>query len=144
MCSPWMKGADIPVKRSPELRPRVWDALVAAVVVALAVACALVFWRGSGTDALTAVISVDGEETETVDLSALTEPEERVIQAGGYTLHLELSREGARMLSSDCPTQDCVHTGTITRSGQSIVCLPARVSVVLAGGADRGVDAVIG
>ena len=40
------------------------------------------------------------------------------------------------MVSSDCPTQDCVHTGTITRSGQSIVCLPARVSVVLTGGAD--------
>lgn len=139
-----MKGADIPVKRSPELRPRIWDALVAAAVVVLAVVCAAVFWRGSSTDALTAVISVDGEETETVDLSALTEPEERVIQAEGYTLHLELSREGARMIASDCPTQDCVHTGTITRSGQSIVCLPARVSVVLAGGADSGVDAVIG
>lgn len=144
MCLPWMKGADIPVKRSPELRPRIWDALVAAVVVVLAVACAMVFWRGSGTDTLTAVISVDGEETETVDLSDLTEPAERVIQAGGYTLHLELSREGACMTASDCPTQDCVHTGTITRSGQSIVCLPARVSVVLTGGADSGVDAVIG
>lgn len=144
MCLPWMKGADTPVKRSPDLRPRVWDALVAALVVALAVACAVMFWRNSGTDTLTAVISVDGEETETVDLSALTEPEERVIQAGGYTLHLELSQEGARMAASDCPTQDCVHTGTITRSGQSIVCLPARVSVVLVGGADSGVDAVIG
>ena len=144
MCLPWMKGADIPVKRSPELRPRVWDALVAAVVVALAIACAAVFWSGGGEGGLTAVISVDGEEQERVDLSALAEPEERVLQAGGYTLHLELTREGACMVSSDCPTQDCVHTGTITRSGQSIVCLPARVSVVLTGGADSGVDAVIG
>lgn len=132
------------MKRSPELRPRVWDALVAAVVVALAIACAAVFWSGGGEGGLTAVISVDGEEQERVDLSALAEPEERVLQAGGYTLHLELTREGACMVFSDCPTQDCVHIGTITRSGQSIVCLPARVSVVLTGGADSGVDAVIG
>lgn len=132
------------MKRSPELRPRIWDALVVAVVVVLAIACAAVFWSSSGEGGLTAVISVDGEEQERVDLSALTEPEERVLQAGGYTLHLELSPEGACMISSDCPTQDCVHTGTITRSGQSIVCLPARVSVVLVGGTDSGVDAVIG
>ena len=131
------------MRRSPELRPRVWDGLVAAAVVVLAVACAAVFW-GGGQSGLTAVISVDGQETERVDLSALTEPEERVIHGEGYTLHLELSREGACMVSSDCPTQDCVHTGTITRSGQSIVCLPARVSVVLTGGEESGVDAVIG
>lgn len=140
---PWRKGADIPVKRSPELRPRIWDALVAALVAAAAIACAAVFWSG-GEGGLTAVISVNGEEQERVELSALREPEERVIQAEGYTLHLELTREGACMVLSGCPTQDCVHTGTITRSGQSIVCLPARVSVVLTGGADNGVDAVIG
>lgn len=131
------------MRRSPELRPRIWDALVAAVVVILAITCAAVFW-GGGQDGLTAVISVDGQETERVDLSALEEPEERVLHGAGYTLHLELSREGACMVSSDCPTQDCVHTGTITRSGQSIVCLPARVSVVLTGGEESGVDAVIG
>ena len=48
--------------------------------------------------------------------------------------------------SSDCPTQDCVHTGTISRSGQSIVCLPARIVIQLTGGAadSSGVDIVIG
>ena len=41
---------------------------------------------------------------------------------------------------------DCLHTGAVSRSGQSIVCLPARVIVQLVGGseADPGVDAVIG
>ena len=50
------------------------------------------------------------------------------------------------MTSSDCPTQDCVHTGAITRGGQSIVCLPARIVIQLEGGpeADSGVDLVIG
>ena len=62
----------------------------------------------------------------------------------GYTLHVVLTAEGVWVERSDCPTQDCVHTGHISRSGQSIVCLPARVVIRLEGGTDSGVDAVIG
>ena len=40
-------------------------------------------------------------------------------------------------------TVDCVHTGTITRAGQSIVCLPEQVVVQLSGGGS-GPDAVLG
>ena len=36
---------------------------------------------------------------------------------------------------SDCPGQDCVHSGAVSRAGQSIVCLPARVAVTLEGAA---------
>ena len=55
-----------------------------------------------------------------------------------------LTAENVSVERSDCPTQDCVHTGHISRSGQSIVCLPARVVIQLEGGTDSGVDAVIG
>ena len=50
------------------------------------------------------------------------------------------------MEEADCPTQDCVHTGTITRTGQSIVCLPARIIIRLEGGTvDKDApDVVIG
>ena len=53
---------------------------------------------------------------------------------------------GLRVSSSDCPTQDCVRTGTISRSGQSIMCLPARIIIQLTGGAadSNDVDIVIG
>ena len=37
-----------------------------------------------------------------------------------------------------------VHTGTITRAGQSIVCLPEQVVVQLTGGGGGGPDAVLG
>ena len=47
--------------------------------------------------------------------------------------------------SSDCPTQDCVHTGRISRAGQSIVCLPAQVAVQLVGAATPdGPDVIVG
>ena len=44
---------------------------------------------------------------------------------------------------SDCPGQDCVHSGAVSRAGQSIVCLPARIVVELVGAAD-GYDLVTG
>ena len=135
------------MKSSPKLRPNGWDALVAGAVLALAVLCGILVWAGDGdSGALTAVVSVDGEVTERVALSGLTAPEERTYTHNGYTLHVTFTAESAQVTASDCPTQDCVHTGAITRSGQSIVCLPARIVIQLEGGpaADSGVDLVIG
>ena len=133
------------MKSFPKLRPNGWDALVALAVVLLAVACVAVTWLGSTDTDLQAVISVDGAEVERIDLTKLTGPEEKVVQANGYTLHLALDASGVTMAESDCPTQDCVHTGTVSRSGQSIVCLPARVIVRLEGATQGdGPDVVIG
>jgi hypothetical protein len=117
---------------------------VVLAVVLLAAVCALTVWRSGGTDqTLTAVISVDGREIERLALSSETE---RTVQGNGYTLRVVLSPDGVRVAQADCPTQDCVHTGTITRSGQSIVCLPGRVIITLEGGGETNslVDAVVG
>ena len=115
-------------------------------MLAVAVAGGALFWTGGGeTGALTAVVSVDGAETERVSLAGLTAPEERTYTHNGYTLHVTFTAESAQVTSSDCPTQDCVHTGAITRGGQSIVCLPGRIVIQLEGGAaDGGPDLVIG
>ena len=55
--------------------------------------------------------------------------------AGGYTLTVAVENGAVRVSESDCPNQDCVHSGAISRAGQSIVCLPARVAVTLEGAA---------
>ena len=134
------------MKWSPELHPNGWDALAAAAVVILAlVSGALLYTGGHGGGDLTAVVSVDGGETDRVDLAALTGPEERVYESRGYTLRVTFTEGSAQVTASDCPTQDCVHTGAITRSGQSIVCLPARLIVELESTGDTdGPDVVIG
>lgn len=133
------------MRPSPELRPVGWDALVVLAVVLLAVGCALAVW-GQGDEAgrLTAVVSVDGGEVERLPLDGAAG--ERVYTGNGYTLTVQFGPEGVRVEAADCPTQDCVHTGTITRGGQSIVCLPARIVIRLEGGApDAGApDVVIG
>jgi hypothetical protein len=45
-----------------------------------------------------------------------------------------------RMEDATCPGKDCVHHAPIDLSGQSIVCLPNRLSVEIEGG-ERDIDA---
>ena len=62
---------------------------------------------------------------------------------GNYHLTVHVDGTGVYVSDSDCPGQDCVHTGAISRAGQSIVCLPAQVVISLVGAASD-VDAVLG
>ncbi len=134
----------MPMRQFPEIRPKPADALVALFVVLLATVLALGVWRRGAGSGLSAVISVNGQVTETVNLSLLATPEVRELTANGYTLHLRLSSKGAEVLEANCPNQVCVRTGAIHRAGQSVVCLPARISVMLTGTTENGVDAVLG
>ncbi len=113
-------------------------------VAALALGTALFQWRAGSAGALTAVVSVDGEEIDRVPLDRAAG--EKTYQARGHALTVSYADGSARVLSSDCPTQDCVRSGPVTRSGQSIICLPARIVIRLEGGAadPDGVDAVLG
>lgn len=137
------------MKRSPELRPNRWDGMMAGLIVILAVVCGVLIWGGHQTSGeLSVVVSVDGEEVERCALAEFPD-RQREYSANGYTLTVALAandRPGIQVIHSDCPTQDCVHTGVITRAGQSIVCLPARIIIALEGDAAEsgGPDLVIG
>lgn len=144
-----------------ELRPNLWDALVVLAVAALALGSAGAVWGSSGRGAgsLTAVVTIDGQETDRFSPADLLR-ESRTYTNNGYTLTVtcgvrgeppaEDRREspgecGVQVSWADCPTQDCVRTGPIFRSGQSVICLPARIIVRLEGAAAEGaVDAVLG
>ena len=128
---------------SPKLRPTVWDGLVAALVLALAIGTAVLFYGNLGHgDQLTAVITHRGETVETVVLSTLQE--EQIVHIDGeYHLTITLQPDGVQVTESDCPGQDCLHTGVIRRRGQSIICLPEQVVIRLEGSGD-GPDLVLG
>lgn len=130
----------------PELRPKKLDIVVAAVVLVLAVVVAVAFYgpKLGQSDHLTAVISVGDTEFDLIDLTAL-QGEKLLTIEGECTLNVLLSSSGAEVILSDCPTQDCVHTGHISRAGQSIVCLPGQVVIHLEGASDDGApDIVVG
>ena len=132
------------MKPFSKLRPTAWDGLVVLCVAALAIALALFQWRTGPSQGLTAVVSVDGTEIDRVSLEDAAG--EKTYQAGAYTLTGEYAAGSARVRTSNCPPQDCVHTGVVSRGGQSIVCLPARIVIRLEGGKAEGgaVDAVLG
>ncbi len=121
------------MNRSPKLKPTLWDALVVLVVLALAgLLAARPLLAAKTAGELTVSISVDGE---TVERCALSTYEGGVYESRGYTLTVAAADGAVYVVSSDCPNQDCVHSGAISRAGQSIVCLPARVAVTLEGAA---------
>ena len=63
----------------------------------------------------------------------------------GGNVNLVIIKDGyVKMESASCKNQICVHTGKIKRAGQSIVCLPNRVSVTIEGESDEGFDTVSG
>lgn len=139
------------MKRSPKLRPSLWDALVVCAVILAAILSAVTVWGGNrSTEELTVIVSIDGEEVDRCRVAELPDADQTYTN-NGYTLTVSLTEAfsgemGLQVSESDCPTQDCVHTGIITRGGQSIVCLPARIIIQLVGGTESadGPDLVIG
>ena len=127
----------------PELRPNRYDALVALIVLALAAVLAVRPFLAARTPqdgTLAVIVSADGQEITRVPLAQYGT---HTYENNGYTLTVRAADGAVRVSESDCPGQDCVHSGSITRAGQSIVCLPARLIVELSGTAD-GYDLVTG
>ena len=121
------------MKRSPELKPTKWDALVVLAVLLLALSLAArPYFAAKAAGELTVEVTVDGETIERCALSAYTGG---TYESRGYTLTVAAENGAVRVSESDCPNQDCVHSRAISRAGQSVVCLKARVAVTLEGAA---------
>lgn len=141
------------MKSSVKLRPCLWDGIVAVAVAALAVLLAVVLAQQAGTSsgALTCTVTLDGKVMKSVVLSTIAEGKQETFTVKGRkTAVIQMEHSRVRVKSSTCATQDCVHTGWISKSGQSIVCLPNRLVITLSGsgssdsGSSSGVDVVLG
>lgn len=102
--------------------------LIGAVLLLAAVLFAVLTWRAAG-DTLWAEVMRDGALVERVQLAPDTD---RVIDVDGHNT-IVLRGQTAKMQHADCPDQVCVRTGTLTRAGQTAVCLPNRVVLRLVG-----------
>lgn len=127
----------------PSLRPKPLDALVLAAVIALAVAALLFYGPKTGSGRLTAVITQHGQTVRRIDLPVPDKELTVPLDDGTYHLTVRICGGSVSVSESDCPGQDCVRTGSISRAGQSIVCLPAQVVISLESAASE-VDVVLG
>ena len=109
------------------------DLFLIGILVLLAVGALLWFCLRRQKDNLIVKIYYHQELIQEIELSTLVEPKEYVVEAQNGSVVIIIESDGVFVLSSDCPDQICVHQGKITQSGQTITCLPNRVSIQLVG-----------
>ena len=111
--------------------------LIAAVVTVFALSVlGAVLMSGGSSGNLTVTVCKDGKEVYNARLDEPTE-----IDVGGCVV--SVTSDGVCIKEADCPDRLCVGQGRITKAGQSVICLPNRVSVYLTG-EKAEVDAVVG
>ena len=98
------------------LRFRKGDMLAVLLVAALAVFVALCFLPREDAEAVTAEIYQNGELVKTVSLNADTS----FAVTGKYTNTVTVRDGKISITQSDCPGEDCVHSGAILLCSQFI------------------------
>ncbi|MBQ9992339.1 MAG: NusG domain II-containing protein [Firmicutes bacterium] len=114
------------------------------LLILIIVIAAAILWLGfaflSPAENAAAVISVDSKQAIKLDLQ-----KDGIYEIKGmlYPCTVEIKNGRIRMESSQCPDKICEHTGFISHSGQSIVCLPNRVIIELQKQEGLQLDAVL-
>lgn len=118
---------------------KIGDLLAIGAVLLLAVLCFLGFLPKGSEEGSRAQIYQDGELLMTVSL----DQDQQFTVEGDYTNIVTVTDGQIAITESDCPGQDCVHSGAVHSSGRSLVCLPNSLEIrVVSGEAD--VDFVVG
>lgn len=119
------------------MRKRRLDLLLIAGVL-LAAALLWLALRPGGQGASVLVIQ-DGQEIACYALN-----EDRTITIGEVDYNvLEIRGGHAAVVDANCGDHTCIRTGAISRTGESIICLPHRLEIQIAGGEDSGVDILV-
>ena len=113
------------MEKPEHLRFRKGDVLAIALVLLLAAAVAVTYLPKDGTSPVTAEVYREGELVKSLSLDADTSFE----ITGKYTNVITVKNGEIAVTASDCPGEDCVHSGAIHSAGRSIVCLPNEVEV---------------
>lgn len=112
-------------------------AIAAVLVVALGV-FAFFASAGAGEESAQLMVYQNGSL-----IRQFTLEENTVFQIDGPYHNVITIRNGrAAITASDCPGEDCVHSGWIDAPGRSIVCLPNRVELRIRAAQD--VDFAVG
>ena len=101
-------------------------------VLAIAAGLFAMLWFTPGESRMVEV-RVDGTVYTTLPLD--TPATLKIPGINGVTNTLVIADGRASMTHAACPDGLCVRMGKISRTGQSIVCLPGRITVTIVGGA---------
>lgn len=116
------------------------DVIIIVLLLGLALGAHLL--RGLGSESAGtafAVISQDGAVIEKIPLNASGEYRYQEIHGMVFTV----SEGKISVTESGCGDRTCIRTGTVSRSGEAIICAPNRVAVTIENGAESDVDVVL-
>lgn len=115
------------------------DFIVLLVILAV-ISLAGIFVVLNRENGETVVIFLQGDVYQEIPL---TENREIEIQKEGVTINVLNIRDGkADMTDADCPDKLCVHQKPISKSGETIVCLPNKIVVEVKGGQEGDFDSM--
>lgn len=83
------------------------------------------------------IVRVNGEQVARYELSV---DGEYVLNGGTNVLRIEAGK--AYLVSANCPDLLCVNQGKIDESGETITCLPNRLTVTVYGADDTEIDLI--
>lgn len=134
-----MKKEDSIHKRNKKSTVRADIVLIAALLLAALSAYILItcFAKKEGSNA---VVKVDGEVQCILNIKDDTQMTVTGYQGGNNIIVVKAGV--VYMSDADCPDKLCVHMGKISKTGETIVCLPHRVVVEIVGAQD-GYDSVV-
>ena len=107
-----------------------WGLLLALIVLA----GLLLYGKLGRGEGMVAIVSVNGEVLERIDLSKVREAYDLDVatEFGRNIVHVE---PGAISVThADCPDQICVMQGRLSGSGIPIICMPNRLVISIEGG----------
>lgn len=113
---------------------------VTLVVIILVAAIAFMIPGAFFKDSGKALIYVGGRLYGVYDLSSDTSI--HLDNGHGTVNDIEISGGEAYMKDATCPGRQCVRSGHIRYSNQSIVCAPAGIMIIIRSGDDNEYDAV--
>ena len=116
------------------------DIFIIALVLALAAVPFFISVKGAGAP-LSASVKINGRYAGSYPLD--NAGEFKLVGENGIEMTLVVDGDGVFVKDSSCRDKICERTGKITREGQSVICMPGRISIALEG-ETGGADAVVG
>ena len=114
------------------------DLLLVGILLAAALLLGGVLRLTQGEGSRAVLTAPEGE----LVLPLSRDDERRFIGRGGIEVVVEVKNGAVRFAASGCPDQICVHSGWLTRAGETAACVPAGIALRVEGGEPEA-DAVV-